>query len=207
MEMQTAQRLLHPKRECGMNGNSSSTNLKSERGFTLIEMIITVAILGLLAMIGSLALNKILKRQRVDVAAQEIRSFLQGAQAQATRSRSTVFVRIELANGELRITADAAGATVLDRYRIPESINFSTVTIGGLEGCTWPVVIGTAIPALGCTPTGITVDPNNPSRQVVAVQTLVLTHTEMVEDALHPKIRYDIVVYPLWKTDATREMY
>lgn len=188
-----------------MNGNPSKEKLNRERGFTLLEMIITVAILGLIATIGTIAIANTIKRQRVDVAAQDLRSFMQTAQERATQARTTVFVRIVLANDEVQIATDSAGATVLARWPIPDSINLSTVAVGALE-CNWPLVTGTAIPALGCTPLGITVDPNT-GRQVTALMTLALTHTEMVEGGLHPRIRYDLVLSPLWKTDANRELY
>ncbi len=72
-------------------------SLPARRGFTVIELIIVVAIMGVLAGIMGPAMSRIIRHNRVNRAAMVITADLQNAFASAARQREPV-----------RISADAA---------------------------------------------------------------------------------------------------
>ena len=71
----------------------------------------------------------------------------------------------------------------------------------------WPANPGNATDfLLLCDPRALPFDPNGPT-QILGPSVISVTHQEMVDGSLHPKIRYDITVSPLWHTRQNSVMY
>lgn len=178
---------------------------KSDAGFTLIEMLVVVAIIGTITLIITLDAVKAVKRQRLEVAAQGIREALQAVYTRVLTTQKPVYVSIDSANHLLIISTDLAGNNRLNlTYAIPSDISLSETSVNGVEA-NWPVVNGR--PTLECDTMGRTIDCSNTNptnwTQVTDLQTLVVTHSEMVQGTLHPRIEYVVTIYPLWKTVAS----
>jgi len=65
---------------------------KQEKGFTLIEVLIVVAILGILAVVITLNVSSTLKRQRLEAGASQLQSFIESAATYARERSSGVFL-------------------------------------------------------------------------------------------------------------------
>lgn len=193
-----------------------------DRGFTLIEMLVVVMLIGFAAAIASIQLNKTWQRYRLDTTATDVRNLLQSAYVRMGATRAPVFVRLEPASGGstavLRICSAADGSGELQRLSIPDFISLSTSDPTKLE-CNWPKADGSvASPAdqavtreLQCdtmgrtrTRTGVLVtDPTIGLTSVV----LTVTHKDMLDGSLTPKIRHNVQVFGLWQIRDDRVMY
>ncbi len=47
----------------------------------------------------------------------------------------------------------------------------------------------------------------DPGTQVRQVQTLVVTHRDMVDSGLDPRVRWEMQIYPIWQVLAERGLY
>ena len=74
-------------------------SLSGENGFTLLEMMVTVAIIGIVAAIAIGSLNTLLPRYRVKSAARQIRADLQKAKLEAVKQNRTALVDFTVAGG------------------------------------------------------------------------------------------------------------
>jgi len=174
-----------------------------QSGFTLIELLVVVAILGMIAVIATIAVSNTIKRDRLDSAAQQLRSDLQAVYTRVMSTQKPVFVRVDIANRKIDIMSDTAGTKIFSSYSIPTDISLSTTDITAVDS-NWPVVGG--YPMLECDFWGRTLDPNDGS-QVSTVQTLKLTHVEMVTGELGPHLQYIISIYPLWNSVASKSKW
>ena len=64
------------------------------RGFSLIEILVVVALLGMISVIMTIAVSKTLKRQRLETAAHEIQSFATRAYTNTASTGRAVFLRV-----------------------------------------------------------------------------------------------------------------
>lgn len=65
---------------------------KEERGFTLIEVLVVLAILSIIALIVTINVSSALKRSRLEAAANQFQSFVEGASVYARERSTGVFV-------------------------------------------------------------------------------------------------------------------
>jgi prepilin-type N-terminal cleavage/methylation domain-containing protein len=201
----------------------------SEKGFSLIEVLVVVAILGLIATILTLNVSNTLKKQRLETAAEQLKSQVQLAQvlsaersvgafvviaAQADGSHVVWLVVDTNANNQLDFdpTNPYAGADQpirgtelnLTRDIVLATSQTPATYWNGINF--WPVVNGNF--ALLCDARGLTFDPSRvPPAPFESAVPLSLTHVEMATGTLRPKFRYDLTVSPLWHTTLEREMY
>jgi len=183
---------------------------RGEAGFTLLEMLIVVAILGLLAVFVTMIVAKTIQRQRVTAAAQEIRGDIQAVYTRVLNTQQPVYVRIDRANSHIDIMSDMVATTIYQQYAIPTDISLSTTStlLTDAPECNWPVVNG--FPMLECDSFGRTYVSNDNGvtwAQANGNQTLSVTHVDMVLGTLHPKIQYVITIYPLWNSTAIQAHY
>lgn len=184
-------------------------NDTGQRGFSLIEILVVVAILGMISVIMTIAVSKTLKRQRLETAAHELQSFANRAYTDATTTGRAVFVRVSApaadgsrtlvlfddADNDLKFTSgtDLQLATQL----VPGDLVVSAPPSGIAS---WPSPSSNVF-LVACDATGRTVDPTptNPTPMTAPVS-LSVTHKEMGTGGdLRPNLRFDIRLNVLWQ--------
>jgi prepilin-type N-terminal cleavage/methylation domain-containing protein len=178
-------------------------------GFTLIEVLVVVAILGLIAAILTVAVSNAIKRQRLDTAAQQLRSFMDRAYVSTTQTGNGMFVQIGAVRTDgsrsVRLVEDSNSNRTLDstdQVLATETITNDLVLSNSSTAATaWPVVSGSL--EMLCDSMGRAIDPTT-GRQITGDLTISLTHTDMTgSGTLTPRLRYDIRLYPLWSPSLT----
>ncbi len=178
-------------------------------GFTLLEVLVVVAILGLIATILTVAVSNAIKRQRLDTAAQQLRSFMDRAYVSTTQTGNGIFVQIgaERTDGSrlVRLIEDSNSNKTLDstdQVLATETITSDLVLSNSSTAATaWPVIGGSLV--MLCDSMGRAINPNT-GLQISQDLTISLTHTDMTgSGTLTPRLRYDIRLYPLWSPSLT----
>jgi prepilin-type N-terminal cleavage/methylation domain-containing protein len=201
---------------------------RSQRGFTLIEWLVVIAILGLITLIAVININNAWQKARLKAEAGNLSAFLQSAYTFMVTNRAPVFVQLKPAGGGqplmLRIcqrfdcSVDVNGNGIFGApYLLP---SFATLDRGAINGSSvdantvWPC--NCTVPPTPCTitnsgPGSLELDTMGRAAnpyctnffQVTASQTLFMTHVNMVTGALKPNIAYTLQVFPVWKVQKT----
>ena len=115
---------------------SKNANSSARGGFSLFEMLIVVAILGIMATMVGPAMSRIVRHNRVNRAATVIASDLQNAFAVAARQREPVRIQADAASRSYQFIDRKSGAVLRIRtfygdtseYRLTK-LEFSPTTI------------------------------------------------------------------------------
>ncbi len=188
-------------------------------GFTLIEALVVLAIVGLLVLVAIVPISSYWQRSRLETTAGDIRNFLQSAYSEAIAQHTQVVVTLQqnATTGlwELYLTPPPLiGSRLLV---LPELVSFAYNPLATAGG--WPVSSSDAnVRGIMCDPSGRTmvpVFPVTPLAPVVAatftgsgtetagqavqeIKTLAITHVNMVDGSLQPNTRDDIQLFPIW---------
>jgi prepilin-type N-terminal cleavage/methylation domain-containing protein len=182
-------------------------------GFSLIEMLVVVAILGLISIILTVAIAGTLKRQRLETAGHQLKSFVDRAYALTAQQASDVFVQIGPAQADgsrtLTLVADTNSNQTLDGgdpVLATETITGDLILTNSTTAATqWPTV-GSNLQLL-CNIRGQAINPV--TKKVMTDEAIVsLTHSEMTgSGTLRPRFRFDVHVFPLWNPTLVKVRY
>ncbi len=182
-------------------GNPENTSSR-DSGFTFIELLIVIAILGMIAAILTVAVSRAIKRQRLDTAAQQLRSFIDRAYVSTTQTGNGMFIQIGAVQTDgsrlVRLVEDNNSNQTLDstdQVLATETITDDLVlSNSSTAGTAWPVVGGSL--EMLCDSMGRAIDPTT-GRQITQALSISLTHTDMTgSGTLRPRLRYDIRSVP-----------
>ena len=201
------------------------------RGFTLVEILAVLAIVGIILAIGGNEAIKFIKRQRPAAAAQDLQLFTKRVFLESQRRGVDGFLRIAPPTGvnprsipvEIWLDSDndhafkPANDRLIDTYRIPltdaggadiQQIALSTVAKNQVESAAWSYN-GTAMGTervLGCDSLGRAYDPTT-RLQIGAVATLTLTHVEMISSKVLPRRNHQLRISPAWNVQVVPVPY
>ncbi len=151
------------------------------RGFTLIEALIAVAIIGIAGAIAFETFNATHQRYRLEGTARELTAFLSSVPGVAKEQHAPVFVIWNPPGQEVLITSDAAGVNELERFPLP---GFLVVTPANLQTYRCDT-IGRAFAGTG-------------AAMLNAPQVLTVTHRAMASGSLTPNTQFRLTLSPLW---------
>ncbi len=141
---------------------------KNQKGFTLIEAMVVVALVAILAALAMPSFNSAIANHRVKSTAQELQTLLQFARAEAVYKRKEVTVVPN--SGQKWQAKDSA--SVLREAALSDGVSVSPASANGVVFS----VEGQAKPASGTAPYKISVSATNASR----VQCLSVIGTGLV---------------------------
>lgn len=174
------------------------------RGFTLLEVLVVVALFGIAATIVVGTLQSTYQKMRLETAVNDIDSLLESAHAAMISTQGEVFVG--LISGppwRLRVARNAALSSVVEEYVVPDYVNFSMNVLGAVD-TNWPAMASNGPWQLRLDTVGRTTTVAG--APVTAVQTLTVTHRDVVTGRLKPRLRYRIEIYPLWRVNVAKEV-
>ena len=129
-----------PDAAAGLNRQSAIGNRKFRRAFTLVEIMIVVAIIGLIAAMGLPSIIKVLQKEGMRKAISDVTDVLASARAKAIVSQKTVAVIFH--PGEKSFAVDGGGpgqgSTYVASAKLPDNVDFAMLDInqqdyGGAE--------------------------------------------------------------------------
>lgn len=115
-------------------------------GFTLVELLVTMALIGILAFFGMPALLESLERAKLETAARETSAVMRAARMDAVKRSRVAGVTVDYAASEVVSFIDddndgalSAGDPVTTRFRLPKNVFFwgpTDAAAGGANACT-----------------------------------------------------------------------
>lgn len=176
-----------------------------QRGITLVELLVVVALLSFLALLGTAQLTHIVQKNQLQSAARDVTAFLQGVPDLVAKKQSPLFVRFQVPSGKgayFEVTTDLAGTQVLRRFDLPEAIKFDLTSLSAID-TTWPKSAASNIYTLRCDTFNRATHPDS-GVQLQGEARLLLTHVNMVKGTLTPRYGIDVGVAPVWAARMTR---
>jgi len=115
---------------------------RPERGFTMPETVIVVAIIGIVAVFAGAYLRSIMKRERLKAVAKDVQNLVLAARAQAIQRKQACVLLVDPAHRSIKAWADAepnnyvqdANEPTLLEYAIPPTVYFRFAPSGDLNG-------------------------------------------------------------------------
>jgi type IV fimbrial biogenesis protein FimT len=116
-------------------------HMKKETGFTLIELMIVISIIGLLTTAFAYSYQVYMPRYRLNSAARELQSALQLARLSAVRQQVPIAVTFDVPTDSFQMFMDGGatpgfldpGEQVLKQYVNPPGVHFSAPVLGGFR--------------------------------------------------------------------------
>ena len=188
------------------------------RGFTMVELLIVLAILGLMLTIAGIQVMRTMKRSFLASTVQKIQLLASRAQLEAQRRGAMTFLRIGPAGNptpvELWVDADGDGQfdstkdRLLEQIQLdPARISLSTVAPSQIQSANWSNdTDNTAERLLACDTFGRTMNPAT-GLQIAATGTLTITHSDMVANTLLPRLNEQLRISPAWSVAINQTTY
>ena len=195
---------------------------RTERGFTLTELLVVLVILGVMLTIGGIEVMRTLKRSFLASTVQGIRLLASRAQLEAQRRSAMAFLRIgPVGSGPggtlpVQLWSDANGDAVLQTASDllleqilldPARISLSTAAVNQIQSANWSNdVDNTTERLLACDTFGRTINPAT-ALQIAGTATLTITHAEMVASVLKPRLNEQLRISPAWSVEIVETQY
>ena len=180
---------------------------RREAGVTLFEVLVVLAILGLVTAVITVPVNSYYQRSVLQSAAGDVRNFLQVAYTEAVNQHTQMTVSMQQVAGQWQLQISPPPLNGPATYLFPTVVDCTTLNPAATAGG-WPSTTtgGVTVRSLVCAPTGLTFIPagatcgatETAGSAAQEVKTLSITHTSMVAGSLAPNTRFDIQIYPLW---------
>ena len=190
-----------------------------QAGFSLIEVLVVVAIIGMLAVIMTIAVSRTLKRQRLETAAHEVQSFLNRAYTTTSATGRSTFVWVSAPSTDgartMRIYDDTnndgvfstSSDEIVDTQPLPSDLVLSAPPTSAAYR-SWPATSTSNTFIIECDIQGRAIDPPNSSTNgstttgvpITLPAIVSITHKEMgAGGTLRPDISYFLSVNLLWQ--------
>ncbi len=193
---------------------------RRKRGFSLIEVLIVVALIGITAAIGFGFLSGIFRRQRLTSTAADLKTALQRVRTAGQNRNALAYLRVAPPEPDgtipVQVYVDTNGNSQLDipgdllaqEYLIRDEFTVASPDPDGSGPAgAWDQwsVRATNDYAIGCDFLGRTVNPAS-QLQVVRPVRLELTRDDMVSGQLTPQVSWTLSVNPVWNVTLAQRL-